>query len=106
MRLNYVYLKDLSKDLSKPIRMMLGEIVQNKGKVFTPVSHLIQQIYDQSAEFEQKNEKLDFLSKCMRQLYLKCGLDSTRGIEVRQGQFVMRLIAKIILISEISTKIT
>ena len=63
MRLNYVYLKDLSKDLSKPIRMMLGEIVQNKEKVFTPVSHLIQQIYDQSAEFEQKNEKLDFFEQ-------------------------------------------
>ena len=61
--MNYVYLKDLSKDLSKPIRMMLGEIVQNKEKVFTPVSHLIQQIYDQSAEFEQKNEKLDFFEQ-------------------------------------------
>ena len=60
MRLNYDYLKDLSKDLSKPIRMMLGEIVQNKEKVFTPVSHLIQQIYNQSSEFEQKNEKLDY----------------------------------------------
>ena len=63
MRLNYDYLKDLSKDLSKPIRMMLGEIVQNKEKVFTPVSHLIQQIYDQSSEFEQKNEELDYMEQ-------------------------------------------
>ena len=38
MRLNYVYLKDLSKDLSNPIRMMLGEIVQNKEKVLKTFS--------------------------------------------------------------------
>ncbi len=63
MRLNCVYLKDLSKDSSKPIRMMLEEIVQSKEKVFTPVSHLIQQIDNQYSAIEQKNKELHFMEQ-------------------------------------------